>query len=35
MKTKDKDFIELEFTGQLEDGQVFDTTSEKIAKETL
>ncbi|MFH1823424.1 MAG: peptidylprolyl isomerase [archaeon] len=33
MKTKDKDFIELDFTGLLEDNQVFDTTSEKVAKD--
>ncbi len=32
-KIKAKDFIELDYTGKLTDGTVFDTTSEKIAKE--
>ncbi len=32
-KIKLHDFIELEYTGKLADGTVFDTTSEKVAKE--
>jgi len=31
-KIKDQDFIELDYTGQLADGKVFDTTHEEIAK---
>lgn len=34
MKLKKHDFIEIEYTGRLEDGTVFDTTDEKIAKDT-
>ncbi|MDP3989821.1 MAG: peptidylprolyl isomerase [archaeon] len=30
---KKHDFIELEYTGKLNDGTVFDTTSEKVAKD--
>lgn len=30
---KHHDFVEIEYTGQLTDGTVFDTTSEKIAKQ--
>lgn len=33
MPIKKHDFIEVEYTGKLKDGTVFDTTSEKIAKE--
>lgn len=33
MPIKKHDFVELEFTGRLKDGPVFDTTSEKIARE--
>ncbi len=33
MPIKKHDFVELEFTGRLKDGPVFDTTDEKIAKE--
>ena len=32
-KIKLHDFIEIEYTGKLADGKVFDTTSEKVAKE--
>ena len=32
-KIKEHDFIELDYTGKLEDGTVFDTTEEKVAKE--
>lgn len=32
-KIKLHDFIEIEYTGKLADGAVFDTTSEKVAKE--
>src|SRR3989344_1853379 len=32
-KIKLHDFIEIEYTGKLADGTVFDTTSEKVAKE--
>lgn len=32
-KIKKGDFVELEYTGKLEDGAVFDTTNEKTAKE--
>lgn len=32
-KVKLHDFIEIEYTGKLKDGTVFDTTSEKVAKE--
>ena len=32
-KIKKHDFIEIEYTGKLEDGGVFDTTSEKVANE--
>jgi FKBP-type peptidyl-prolyl cis-trans isomerase 2 len=28
-------FVEVEYTGMLEDGTVFDTTNEKLAKEHL
>ncbi len=31
---KEHDFVELEYTGRLADGEVFDTTVEKIAKES-
>jgi FKBP-type peptidyl-prolyl cis-trans isomerase 2 len=34
MKLKKHDFIEVEYTGRLEDGTVFDTTDEKVAKES-
>ena len=33
MALKKGDFIELEYTGRIKDGEVFDTTDEKIAKE--
>ena len=33
MKLKKHDFIEIEYTGKLEDGTVFDTTDEKVAKD--
>ena len=33
MTIKKHDFVELEYTGRLKEGPVFDTTSEKIAKE--
>ncbi|MFH1642592.1 MAG: peptidylprolyl isomerase [Nanoarchaeota archaeon] len=34
MKLKEKDFVEVEYTGKLkEEGAVFDTTDEKIAKD--
>lgn len=33
MKIKKKDFIEIEYTGKVKDGPVFDTTDEKIAKD--
>jgi|APSaa5957512622_1039677.scaffolds.fasta_scaffold09353_4 FKBP-type peptidyl-prolyl cis-trans isomerase 2 len=32
-KIKENDFIELDYTGKLEDGSVFDTTEEKVAKD--
>jgi FKBP-type peptidyl-prolyl cis-trans isomerase SlyD len=32
-KTKENDFVEVEYTGKLMDGTVFDTTSERTAKE--
>src|SRR3989338_9525675 len=32
-KIKLHDFIEIEYTGKLAEGAVFDTTSEKVAKE--
>ena len=32
-KIKLHDFIEIDYTGKLADGKVFDTTSEKVAKE--
>jgi len=34
MAIKKGDFVEVEFTGMLEDGTVFDTTDEKVAKES-
>ncbi len=34
MTYKLKDFVELEYTGKLEDGTVFDTTDEKVGKES-
>jgi len=35
MSMKKKDFVEIEYTGRLQEtGQVFDTTDEKIAKES-
>jgi len=33
MPIKKHDFVEIEYTGKLKDGTVFDTTDEKIAKE--
>ena len=33
MKLKKRDFIEIEYTGKLEDGTIFDTTDEKVAKD--
>ncbi len=33
MKLKKHDFIEIEYTGRLDSGDVFDTTDEKVAKE--
>ena len=30
---KENDFVEIDYTGKLADGTVFDTTSEKTAKE--
>lgn len=32
-KVKLRDFVEIDYTGKLADGTVFDTTSEKVAKE--
>lgn len=32
-KIKEKDFIEIDYTGKLTDGTVFDTTEEKVAKD--
>ncbi|MBU0469847.1 MAG: peptidylprolyl isomerase [Nanoarchaeota archaeon] len=32
MVVKNKDFVEIDYTGKLADGTVFDTTEEKIAK---
>lgn len=32
-KVKFHDFVELDYTGKLDDGSVFDTTEEKVAKE--
>ncbi|PIN74830.1 hypothetical protein COV17_04560 [Candidatus Woesearchaeota archaeon CG10_big_fil_rev_8_21_14_0_10_36_11] len=32
-KVKEHDFIELDYTGTLEDGSVFDTTTKKVAEE--
>lgn len=32
-KIQTHDFVEVEYTGQLTDGTIFDTTSEKVAKE--
>lgn len=32
-KVKKGDFVEVEYTGKLEDGTVFDTTNEKLAKD--
>jgi len=34
MKLKKHDFIEIEYTGRIKDGDVFDTTDEKTAKES-
>lgn len=33
MAIKEKDFVELDYTGRLEDGSVFDTTSAKVAED--
>jgi len=33
VKLKKHDFIEIEYTGSLEDGTIFDTTDEKVAEE--
>ena len=33
-KVKEQDFIELNYTGKLTDGTVFDTTEEKVAKDS-
>ena len=33
VKVNDQDFIEVDYTGRLEDGTVFDTTLENVAKE--
>lgn len=33
MKFKKHDFIEIEYTGSMEDGTIFDTTNEKVAEE--
>jgi len=33
MKLKKHDFIEVDYTGKLEDGTIFDTTDEKVAEE--
>ncbi len=33
VKIKDKDFVEIEYTGKIKDGSIFDTTDEKIAKD--
>jgi len=32
-KIKLHDFVEIEYSGKLSDGTVFDTTSEEVAKE--
>jgi len=32
-KVKDKDFVRVDYTGKLSDGNVFDTTKEKVARE--
>lgn len=32
-KVKEKDFVKVDYTGKLNDGSVFDTTDEKVAKE--
>lgn len=34
MKLKKHDFVEIEYTGRLEDGTVFDTTNKDIAKDS-
>ena len=34
MKLKKHDFVEIEYTGKLEDGTIFDTTDEKTGKES-
>ena len=33
MKLKKHDFIEIEYTGSMEDGTIFDTTNEKVAEQ--
>ena len=33
VKIKNNDFIEIEYTGKVKDGPIFDTTDEKIAKD--
>jgi len=33
VKIKDKDFVEIEYTGKVKDSVIFDTTDEKIAKD--